>query len=115
MRRPMQYAPGEKPRTITTLELIPEEALYLVERGSMLCFKSGRRMTPELVQELDPDAASFAEEPMTVQQAFSEMIGKENLTLARYEVRASSGHSHSLYCSYAFLISLCSAMRTSNV
>lgn len=87
MRRQIPYASDKKPRSITTLELLPEESLYLIERGSMLCFRSKSKMTPDIVQLLDPESDSFAQEPMTVQQSFAEMIEKDHLTLARYQVR----------------------------
>ncbi|KAJ6587132.1 tRNA-splicing endonuclease subunit sen54 N-term-domain-containing protein [Mycena vulgaris] len=65
------------------LELLPEEALYLIERGSVFCWKE---------TSLDLASAEGLEEvlgpPMSVQQAFSEMIGTEDLTLERYQVYA---------------------------
>ncbi|KAH7923348.1 hypothetical protein BV22DRAFT_1015612 [Leucogyrophana mollusca] len=62
------------------LELLPEEALYLVERGGMFCWKQTRA---EISAMEDVEGA-----PMTVQQAFTEMIGKEDLTLEKYQVFA---------------------------
>jgi tRNA-splicing endonuclease subunit Sen54 len=63
------------------LELLPEEALYLIERGSVFCWKE---------TSLDLASVDNFEEilgsPMSVQQAFSEMIGTEDLTLERYQV-----------------------------
>lgn len=58
------------------LELLPEEALYLVERGTMFCWKATNIAVPE----------GMDGEPMTVQQAFCEMIGREDLTLEKYQV-----------------------------
>lgn len=63
------------------LELLPEEALYLVERGSMFCWK-------ETTLATSPDFADMEGAPMTVQQAFAEMIGTEDLTLEKYQVYA---------------------------
>lgn len=64
------------------LELLPEEAIYLIERGSVFCWKE---------TDLDLSKIDSIEEingvPMTVQQAYSVMIGKENLTLERFQVR----------------------------
>lgn len=62
------------------LELLPEEALYLVERGTMFCWKEHDLFsaTPAL-EEMEGS-------PMSVQQAFAEMIGKEDLTLEKYQV-----------------------------
>lgn len=66
------------------LELLPEEALYLVERGALLCYKSVSGGTslvdPSNYETQSPGA------PMSVQQAFAEMIGREELTLERYQV-----------------------------
>ena len=58
------------------LELLPEEAIYLIERGTMFCWK-----------ELDIRLEGLGGVPMTVQQAYSEMIGKEDLTLEKFQVR----------------------------
>ena len=58
------------------LELLPEEALYLVERGAMFCWRESEGLLGEDMEG----------EPMTVQQAFAEMIGKEDLTLEKYQV-----------------------------
>ncbi|KAJ7268783.1 tRNA-splicing endonuclease subunit sen54 N-term-domain-containing protein [Mycena haematopus] len=65
------------------LELLPEEALYLIERGSVFCWKEttlGLAGVEGLEEVPGP--------PMSVQQAFSEMIGTEDLTLERYQVYA---------------------------
>lgn len=63
------------------MELLPEEALYLIERGSLFCWKA---------TNLDVTGVEGLEEvlgsPMSVQQAFSEMIGTEELTLEKYQV-----------------------------
>ncbi|EGO19318.1 hypothetical protein SERLADRAFT_479745 [Serpula lacrymans var. lacrymans S7.9] len=62
------------------LELLPEEALYLVERGAMLCFKQ----TQADITGMDDIEGA----PMSVQQAFAEMIGQEDLSLEKYQVFA---------------------------
>lgn len=54
------------------MELMPEEALYLVERGSIECWTS----------EVDPTV------PFSVQHAWSTMINAEELTPERYQVYA---------------------------
>jgi len=64
------------------LELLPEEAIYLIERGSLLCWKEADL---GLGSTLDPSSVSGS--PMSVQQAFAEMIGKEDLTLEKFQVR----------------------------
>lgn len=65
-------------RMLKRLELLPEEALYLVERGSMFCWKE------EEAEVLKPEGVDGT--PMTVQQAYAEMIGREGLTLEKYQV-----------------------------
>ena len=63
--------------------LLPEEALYLVERGSMFCW--GHIDDSHDPSRIDDNSHST---PMTVQQAYTEMIGKDGLTLERYQVGA---------------------------
>ncbi|KAJ6500091.1 tRNA-splicing endonuclease subunit sen54 N-term-domain-containing protein [Mycena vitilis] len=65
------------------LELLPEEALYLIERGTVFCWKE-TSMDLIGVEGLEDVLGP----PMSVQQAFSEMIGTEDLTLERYQVYA---------------------------
>lgn len=62
------------------LELLPEEALYLIERGALFCWKD----IPTDLTGLDDIQGA----PMSVQQAFAEIIGKEDLTLEKYQVFA---------------------------
>ena len=64
------------------LELLPEEALYLVEKGALFCWKASRDGPGE---DVDWDSASQGA-PMSVQQAYAEMIGTQDLTLDRYQV-----------------------------
>lgn len=64
------------------VELLPEEALYLIERGSMFCWKQEDPAVP-----IEAGAEERLGTPMTVQQAFAEMIGKEDITLEKYQVR----------------------------
>ncbi|KAF7980720.1 hypothetical protein HWV62_37195 [Athelia sp. TMB] len=65
------------------LELLPEEALYLVERGTLFCTKESRGLTLNV-----PGMDDIEGVPMSVQQAFAEMIGSEGLTLEKYQVYA---------------------------
>lgn len=67
------------------LELLPEEALYLVERGSMLCWKESFALSKES-EEDDRDPIKLIGEPMSVQQCFMDMLGVEDLTLEHYQV-----------------------------
>lgn len=62
------------------LELLPEETIYLVERGSLFCWKESDVNLP--TQELD----NMTGAPMTVQQVYTEMIGVEDLTLEKFQV-----------------------------
>ncbi|KAI5991159.1 tRNA-splicing endonuclease subunit sen54 N-term-domain-containing protein [Pisolithus albus] len=77
---------GKNRNTETRLELLPEEAIYLIERGALFCYKSipgnPSRINLENVEETSPGA------PMTVQQAYAEMIGREDMSLERYQVYA---------------------------
>lgn len=57
------------------LELLPEEAIYLIERGAMFCWK-------ESILQVE----GLEGVPMTVQQAYSEMIGTEGLDLEKFQV-----------------------------
>lgn len=74
---------GPQQKAVKRLELLPEEAIYLVERGSMFCWKA--------MDGVDFDDAAGLEDmegaPMTVQQVFTEMVGTEDLTLEKYHVR----------------------------
>lgn len=66
-------------KAVKRLELLPEEALYLFERGTLLCYKDagGEGAVPE-------DESPI----LSVQQAFAEMIGTEEITLEKYQVYA---------------------------
>ncbi|KAG8901362.1 tRNA-splicing endonuclease subunit sen54 [Tulasnella sp. 403] len=88
-------AKDEKGKTKRT-ELLPEEALYLVERGSMYCWRVDNLddatkldawgPTPRVDIALDDMPGA----PMSVQQAFADMIGSGDgeLTLEKYQVYA---------------------------
>lgn len=72
---------------------MPEETLYLMEKGALFCWKASR--VPEdndapgedenEDKDIEWDSASQGA-PMSVQQAYAEMIGREALTLDRYQV-----------------------------
>ena len=77
------------------LELLPEEALYLVERGAMFCWKESQLGGSEPLELEGIEGV-----PMTVQQAFAEMIGREDLSLEKYQVcRAFFGPQQSILMS----------------
>ena len=66
------------------LELLPEETLYLLEKGALFCWKASCDDGPD-ENLVDWDSSSQGA-PMSVQQAYAEMIGAEDLTLDRYQV-----------------------------
>ncbi|PFH45425.1 hypothetical protein AMATHDRAFT_88815 [Amanita thiersii Skay4041] len=69
------------------LELLPEETIYLVERGSMLCYKS-----PSVTNATPPLTSIYLGNipgaPMSVQQVYTECISRSGLTLEKYQVYA---------------------------
>lgn len=62
------------------LELLPEEVMYLVERGSLFCWKESDTVSSV------PGIERIEGVPMTVQQVHTEIIGLEDLTLEKYQV-----------------------------
>ncbi|KZT51583.1 hypothetical protein CALCODRAFT_487817 [Calocera cornea HHB12733] len=85
------------------LLLLPEEALYLIERGSMFCTheladpppsaRDPHTLASEQEEEEEEEArwdesAPPAVVPMSVQQAFGALLGRSGLTLERYQVYA---------------------------
>jgi len=74
------------PKLQKRLELLPEEAMYLVERGSLFCWKES-----DMVSSV-PSIERIEGVPMTVQQVHTEMIGLEDLTLEKYQVGLLSVH-----------------------
>lgn len=72
--------------------LLPEEALYLIERGTLDIRWPDRQQTTnqgddEMDEENDVDGA-VGELPMSLQGAYASFIGKSGLTLERYQVFA---------------------------
>ncbi|KAG6860502.1 hypothetical protein C0995_010488 [Termitomyces sp. Mi166 len=61
------------------LELLPEETIHLVERGSLFCWK-------DTGMDLTKMQTEMSGAPMTVQQVYAEMLGVEDLTLERLQV-----------------------------
>lgn len=72
---------SSKDKLAKRVELLPEETLYLIERGSMFCWKQDDPAVP-----IEPGCEEQLGSPMTVQQAYAEMIGKEEITLEKYQV-----------------------------
>lgn len=71
---------GEK--TATHLELFPEEAVYLVERGALDCRMT---RTPGCVPSEDAHAECI---PLSAAQAYAQLLGRDGSTLARYQIYA---------------------------
>ena len=67
-------------------ELLPEEALYLIERGSLFCWMATPNIPPQTGEDQGTDNHGMQGAPMSVQQAYDEMIGSHDLTLDRYHV-----------------------------
>ncbi|KDQ50520.1 hypothetical protein JAAARDRAFT_63133 [Jaapia argillacea MUCL 33604] len=91
--RPVSIPQGEgkdvQKKVQKRLELLPEEALYLVERGAMMCWKEQEADTEDFLGGESLVGEEVVEgTPMSVQQAFAEMIGREELTLEKYQVYA---------------------------
>ena len=55
--------------------------MYLIERGALFCTKGDHVLKSSI-----PGGEDVEGVPMSVQQAFAEMTGKEDLTLERYQV-----------------------------
>ncbi len=73
------------------LELLPEEALYLVERGAMFCWKPTDLPLRPTAHLDDMEGV-----PMSAQQAYAEMIGSCDLTSEKYQVRCRDCRSETL-------------------
>lgn len=79
--------------TVSTMELLPEEALYLLERGSLQiwlhpsAYDAGMPSPVEGEAEWDDEAQGFRGcVEMSVMEGFSRFIGRDGLTLERYQV-----------------------------
>lgn len=80
---------GQVGKTYKRLELLPEEAIWLIERGSLFCWReldlqdvkaSGLGNAPGLENVLGA--------PMSVQQAYTAILGTAGLTMERFQVYA---------------------------
>ncbi|WWC66859.1 uncharacterized protein I206_100766 [Kwoniella pini CBS 10737] len=88
---PQQQAKG-KGKTYSQIELLPEEALYLLERGTLQIWLS-RDFT---VEEADEGFGEWCEEEygvkgaieMSVMEGFATFIGREGLTWEKYQAYA---------------------------
>jgi hypothetical protein len=83
--------PGSTLKAKTHIELLPEESLYLLERGSLQIW-IGREA--ETAEEVEAGLGEWADEEwgvkgaieMSVQEGFGIFIGKDALTWERYQV-----------------------------
>lgn len=66
------------PRSVTRTELLPEEALFLIERGTLDCTTSVKLQ----------DSEEEVQIPLSLQHAFSLMLGKDGCTRERYQAYA---------------------------
>jgi tRNA-splicing endonuclease subunit Sen54 len=79
------------PALQSTTELLPEEALYLLERGTIQIWNKHGLSRPDVSNEFDEETQSFREATeMTVLEGFSTFIGREGLSLEHYQ--ASNMH-----------------------
>lgn len=82
---------GSKGKGKTSLELLPEEALYLLERGSLQIWIG---KDPETDEEVEAGVGEWCDEEygvkgaieMSVMEGFGAFIGREGLTWERYQV-----------------------------
>ncbi|OWT40784.1 tRNA-splicing endonuclease subunit Sen54 [Cryptococcus neoformans Bt1] len=81
---------GSKGKGKTSLELLPEEALYLLERGSLQIWIG---KDPETDEEVEAGVGEWCDEEygvkgaieMSVMEGFGAFIGREGLTWERYQ------------------------------
>ncbi len=86
---PPVYDPTAKPKTVT--QFLPEEALYLLERGSLQIW-IGKEPTCE--EDVKNGVGEWKDEEwgiggaieMSVMEAFGAFIGKDGLSWERYQV-----------------------------
>lgn len=83
----------EKVASETRLELMPEEALYMVERGSLMCYEYEWSDNNDKMLKLSTNDSAVDERvaglaPFSAQRAFDCCIGKDGLTLEKYTVYA---------------------------
>ncbi|KAI0051423.1 hypothetical protein FA95DRAFT_1587186 [Auriscalpium vulgare] len=69
-------------KALKRLELLPEETLYLMEKGALFCWQWMETFVEDDLNSTTRGA------PMSVQQAFAEMMGKEDINLEKYHVYA---------------------------
>ena len=88
---PVRYPADSFHPARTYTELLPEEALYLLERGTLQIWLGPSPATPE---QLADGVGSWCEEEfgvkgaveLSVMEGFATFIGMDNLSLERYQV-----------------------------
>lgn len=99
------------------MELLPEEALYLLERGTLQiwCHPSAYDPSVPASEDLVWDDARAGFDgcvEMSAMEAFSRFIGRDGLTLERYQVRVffSQGFPFQARCGRLMvLVGICRA------
>ena len=77
----------------TRIHLLPEEVLYLVERGSMMCYEYDWTDNTDSMLKISNNDNEIENRicklpPMSAQRAFDETLGKDGLTVEKYMVYA---------------------------
>jgi hypothetical protein len=79
------------PALKSNVELLPEEALYLLERGSLQIWQPGGGGDEELKMEFDEDTQTFPGcTEVTVMEGFARFVGMDGLSMERYQVSGPS-------------------------
>ncbi|MCO5565399.1 hypothetical protein L7F22_019072 [Adiantum nelumboides] len=79
------------PKMQSRLELLPEEALYLIERGSLECriyHNSNKSGIVEDMRDYDDIEENPNWVPMSLEQAFATILGVDGLTRPHYQLYA---------------------------
>jgi tRNA-splicing endonuclease subunit Sen54 len=94
-----ESAPATSTGNTSSMELLPEEALYLLERGSLQIWCAPSAYDPLLPSNPTGEAGFEWDDAvqgfkgcveMTVLEGFSRFIGRDGLTLERYQVSFSA-------------------------
>lgn len=75
------------PSLKSNVELLPEEALYLLERGSLQIWKGDDEIEFDDEQQVFPGMTEI-----TAMEAFARLIGTDGLSLERYQVSRRGDH-----------------------
>lgn len=79
------------PALKSNVELLPEEALYLLERGSLQIWQPGGGGDEGSKMEFDEDTQTFPGcTEVTVMEGFARFVGMDGLSVERYQVSSPS-------------------------